>query len=405
MAEAHYRIGTVARLSGLSTHVIRVWERRYAVLSPDRTPGGARLYDDADVERLRLLKRAVDSGHSIGSLAQLSTEALARLVLASPPGASAASEASKFVDEIVLAASDFDQPRAERALASAARALSPRTLVIDVLGPALKRIGDEWASGKLCVASEHLGSMLIRLRLSALLAEHQPSSGGPPVLAATPTLESRILLRSEAERALATGKLALVVLATDPPTYWYDPTRPDSRLARLEVDAALQHAAGRSDPLEPRTLEMIERGARYIDFLVPGLLGMNLMGTGMWSIGFSLVSQRAGKLLKLFVASPMRCRSRSPSCKTSPAPRSGSARLRPEPQSSTPERPSRSRPALSWGAPRRCPCPMPACRRRWRRGTGSSWPTASSSSSSGRSRDPISGAPWSRLAPSPLARA
>jgi ABC-type multidrug transport system permease subunit len=126
------------------------------------------------------------------------------------------------------------------------------------------------------------------------------------VLAATPTLESRILLRSEAERALATGKLALVVLATDPPTYWYDPTRPDSRLARLEVDAALQHAAGRSDPLEPRTLEMIERGARYIDFLVPGLLGMNLMGTGMWSIGFSLVSQRAGKLLKLFVASPMR---------------------------------------------------------------------------------------------------
>ncbi len=189
MAEAHYRIGTVARLSGLSTHVIRVWERRYAVLSPDRTPGGARLYDDADVERLRLLKRAVDSGHSIGSLAQLSTEALARLVLASPPGASAASEASKFVDEIVLAASDFDQPRAERALASAARALSPRTLVIDVLGPALKRIGDEWASGKLCVASEHLGSMLIRLRLSALLAEHQPSSGGPPVLAATPTGE------------------------------------------------------------------------------------------------------------------------------------------------------------------------------------------------------------------------
>jgi ABC-type multidrug transport system permease subunit len=125
-------------------------------------------------------------------------------------------------------------------------------------------------------------------------------------LAASATLTPQILLRSEAERALATGKLALVVLATDPPTYWYDPTRPDSRLARLEVDLALQHAAGRSDQFAARQLEMTERGARYIDFLVPGLLGMNLMGTGMWSIGFSLVQQRAGKLLKLFIASPMR---------------------------------------------------------------------------------------------------
>ncbi|MGE0640736.1 MAG: ABC transporter permease [Thermoanaerobaculia bacterium] len=125
-------------------------------------------------------------------------------------------------------------------------------------------------------------------------------------LAAAETIAPQILLRSEAERSLATGKLALVVLATDPPTYWFDPTRPDSRIARLEVDQALEHAAGRSDVFEPRLLEMTERGARYIDFLVPGLLGMNLMGTGMWSIGFSLVQQRAGKLLKLFIASPMR---------------------------------------------------------------------------------------------------
>lgn len=125
-------------------------------------------------------------------------------------------------------------------------------------------------------------------------------------LAASGRLTPTILVRSEAERGLATGKLALVVLATDPPTYWFDPTRPDSRIARLEVDQALEHAAGRSDLFAPRLLEMTERGARYIDFLVPGLLGMNLMGTGMWSIGFSLVQQRAGKLLKLFIASPMR---------------------------------------------------------------------------------------------------
>ncbi len=125
-------------------------------------------------------------------------------------------------------------------------------------------------------------------------------------LEASPNLAPQVLTRSEAEHALASGRLALVVLGSDPPTYWFDPTRPDSRLARLEVDQALEQAAGRSDHFTPQVLEMTERGARYIDFLVPGLLGMNLMGTGMWAIGFSLVQQRAGKLLKLFIASPMR---------------------------------------------------------------------------------------------------
>lgn len=119
-------------------------------------------------------------------------------------------------------------------------------------------------------------------------------------------LAPRLVERAEAERELRTGKLALVVLATEPPTYWSDPTRPDSRIARLEVDAALQQAAGRGDAFAATTLDMTEKGSRYVDFLVPGLLGMNLMGTGMWSVGFSLVQQRAGKMLKLFVAAPMR---------------------------------------------------------------------------------------------------
>lgn len=125
-------------------------------------------------------------------------------------------------------------------------------------------------------------------------------------LEAAPTLAPKVLTRAEAEHALASGRLALVVLGSEPPTYWFDPTRPDSRLARLEVDQALERAAGRLDRIQPQILEMTERGARYIDFLVPGLLGMNLMGTGMWAIGFSLVQQRSGKLLKLFIASPMR---------------------------------------------------------------------------------------------------
>lgn len=125
-------------------------------------------------------------------------------------------------------------------------------------------------------------------------------------LEASERVDAEILDREAARAELRTGKIALVVLDTEPPTYWFDPTRPESRLARLETDAALQRAAGRTDPIAPAELEMTEKGSRYVDFLVPGLLGMNLMGTGMWSVGFSLVQQRSGKLLKLFVAAPMR---------------------------------------------------------------------------------------------------
>ena len=117
---------------------------------------------------------------------------------------------------------------------------------------------------------------------------------------------SQILDTSAAQRALATGKVALVVLATDPPTYWFDPMRPESRLARLEADSVLQKAAGRVDAFHAEERILAEKGSRYVDFLLPGLLGMNLMSTGMWSVGFSIVQQRVGKLLKLFVASPMR---------------------------------------------------------------------------------------------------
>jgi ABC-type multidrug transport system permease subunit len=119
-------------------------------------------------------------------------------------------------------------------------------------------------------------------------------------------LKPRLLGEAEARPALARGQVVLVVSADDPPTYAYDPTQPESRAARLAVDAALQRAAGRADAFTPGHVELTEPGTRYVDFLVPGLLGMNLMGTGMWGIGFSLVVARQGSLLKRLVASPAR---------------------------------------------------------------------------------------------------
>ncbi len=111
---------------------------------------------------------------------------------------------------------------------------------------------------------------------------------------------------AEATKELRLGKVALVVLPGRPLDYVFDPTRPDSALARQRVDDALQRAAGRTDALPVRERLMTEPGARYIDFLIPGLLGMNIMSGGMWGVGYALVEMRMRRLLKRLAATPMR---------------------------------------------------------------------------------------------------
>jgi ABC-2 type transport system permease protein len=121
----------------------------------------------------------------------------------------------------------------------------------------------------------------------------------------TPGLRLRELPAQGVESALRSGDVMLVVAPGSPPAYRFDPTRPESRVARLVVDNALQRAAGRSDVWTPRDEEVVTPGSRYIDWLLPGLIGMNIMGTGLWSVGFSVVVARTRKLLKRFMATPM----------------------------------------------------------------------------------------------------
>jgi ABC-type multidrug transport system permease subunit len=122
----------------------------------------------------------------------------------------------------------------------------------------------------------------------------------------SPGLGVQRLAAEEARRRLASGRIALLVVPGDPATFRYDSTRTESRLAVLEAADALQRAAGRADPVRVREERVTEPGSRYIDFLIPGLLGMNLMGSGMWGVGFAVVSARTKKLLKRFLATPMR---------------------------------------------------------------------------------------------------
>jgi ABC-2 type transport system permease protein len=125
------------------------------------------------------------------------------------------------------------------------------------------------------------------------------------VLSRSAALLPRIYSPEEGRKALRTGKISLLV-AGDPVVFRFDPTRPDARMARVETDDAMQGAAGRKDPVRVREEMVKEAGSRYIDFLIPGLLGMNIMGTGMWSVGFNVVTARSRKILKRLVATPMR---------------------------------------------------------------------------------------------------
>ncbi len=128
-----------------------------------------------------------------------------------------------------------------------------------------------------------------------------------------PSLQVEVLSPAAAAEALRRGRVDVTVdltgLASDdegPVVYRYDESRPEGRAARLAADDVLQRLLGRRDVAPVRDEGAPSRGARYIDFLIPGLVGLNLMGSGLWGIGFSVVVARTRKLLKRFAATPMR---------------------------------------------------------------------------------------------------
>ena len=143
-----------------------------------------------------------------------------------------------------------------------------------------------------------------------MLAMLQSSGKGSPDKHSSEqsTVRATILDREAALKGFHFGKFDLAIEANPDGsyTYYYDPARPESVLSRAEIDAALQSAAGRKDAIATSSQSSSEPGSRYIDFLIPGLLGMNLMNSGMWGVGFALVEMRQRKLLKRFVATPMR---------------------------------------------------------------------------------------------------
>ncbi len=135
----------------------------------------------------------------------------------------------------------------------------------------------------------------------------EAGDGAAAVEAALAGMRVHVEDLAAARRDLRSGKVAVVVSSHgNEHTYLYDETRPQSRVARLVVDDRLQRAAGRADVDRTRDEPFTEPGGRYIDFVLPGIIGMNIMSSGMWGIGYLIVEMRTRKLIKRLIATPMR---------------------------------------------------------------------------------------------------
>ncbi len=189
-------MGVVVQRTGLTAHVLRAWERRYGAVEPGRTKGGQRLYSDADVLRLRLLRRATEGGRSIGSVAELSTEELVSLVgedaeEAGPRRVAVveAGDRESYLRECLEAADRMDASALRASLMRAVVKLSAPVFVAEVVGPLLERVGELWAAGDLRPAQEHVVSTAVRQVLDWLLGRYEAPASAPLLVAGTPSGE------------------------------------------------------------------------------------------------------------------------------------------------------------------------------------------------------------------------
>ncbi len=185
----------VIRRTGLSPDLLRAWERRYGVVAPSRSDGGQRLYSDADIERLTLLRRATSLGRSIGQVAELDDAALARLVVedeaATPVPAPASAgdaipAAETYLARALRAVEAMDATLLESTLRSAAISLPIAALTEHVVAPLLTQVGTRWHQGTLRAAHEHLASAASRRILSWVASQAAVGAGAPGIVVTTP---------------------------------------------------------------------------------------------------------------------------------------------------------------------------------------------------------------------------
>lgn len=184
-------IEAVAQRSGLSQHLIRIWERRYAAVHPVRTESNRRLYSEADVTRLALLNRAVHAGHRIGDVATLSTPKLEQLIGKDFPKPTASRGKGKgaspdFVQLAMHAITQFDSEELGAILSHAEVDLGQARTLDQVVMPLMTMLGEMWRDGAVRIAHEHMATAVIRNHVGAILASIRYPANAPAIVVATP---------------------------------------------------------------------------------------------------------------------------------------------------------------------------------------------------------------------------
>ena len=194
MTASNNAIRAVSVRTGLSAHVIRVWEKRYGAVQPNRSGTNRRYYSEEQIERLVLLRDLAQAGHSIGTIAKLETEELRRMAsqISRESGfaagaSSAASEAEPFLAECIATVKALNAGALEDVLKRTATVLGAQGLLQRVVAPLAQRIGDLWREGSITAAHEHFASAVIRVFLGHAARTFASAEDGPVLVVATPS--------------------------------------------------------------------------------------------------------------------------------------------------------------------------------------------------------------------------
>ena len=187
MSHAHHSIKAVVRRTGLSAHVIRVWEKRYGAVKPERTGTNRRLYSEEQIERLNLLRDVIRAGHNIGAVANLPAGRLKKIA---EEGESVSEQRSggysNLLEECISAVNQLNAHALEAALKRGSLELGAQGLLQKVIAPLAQKIGDMWRDGTITAAHEHFASAVIRVFLGHATRSFASTEGAPVLVVATP---------------------------------------------------------------------------------------------------------------------------------------------------------------------------------------------------------------------------
>ena len=274
-----HRIHRVAKLTGLSKDVVRVWERRYGLIKPLRSANRYREYSDEDVALLRFLKAELERGQMIGALAIEGRESLLRRMrINSSSSSQELKPHNNLIDELVSQLDPLDRVRFEMKLNGAIAVIPFEEAVQRILLPLQRRVGELWHEGRVNVAVEHYVTKLIQQKLFSVMNQLPMNEFGPRVLIACPEGESHEIGAQAAAYIAATRGCHVYYLGPNLPISalqaFCERVKPDLvllSLTEIKSDAAARHLLQELEAFSTRwPVAVGGQGARMIEHLLRG---------------------------------------------------------------------------------------------------------------------------------------